>query len=69
VLGIYAFGFAGRNSEKVGIELIYPIQETAPTGIHLPWRSWIWIVKSINIPSVFWHRGDRINAVTQKLPE
>jgi hypothetical protein len=40
LLGLDALRLSWSNPEKVGIELVYSIEESAPAGIHFPRSYW-----------------------------
>ncbi len=67
---IHASGFARRNAEKVGVELVGLAEEAAPARVHFAWfgRGGIGVV-SAEIPAIFWHFGDGVGAILQQLPK
>jgi hypothetical protein len=69
LLGVHSLHLAGRNPEEAWIELINLLYEATPSGTHFSGCTWLRVIEGVYVPPIFWHLGDRIHTITQKLPE
>jgi hypothetical protein len=69
LLRIHGRGLLRGDPEEVQIEPVNPLNESAPPRAHLPWGIGIRVVHGVDVPSILWHFGDRIDAAGEQPPE
>ena len=68
LLGIHSDCLPRRDPEEVGIELVHPIQETAPARVHFSGDRAVRVVVLVQIPTVGGNFPDGVRTVFQQAP-
>jgi hypothetical protein len=69
LLGVHAGGFARRDAEEGGVELIHLGDESAPAGGHLTRGFGIGVKQQVCIPAIRRRGADSIHPVYQRAPK
>ena len=62
-------GLARSNAKKAGIEFVYSVQKPAVASVDLSLRFGIGIIVAVDVPTIWRHLANGIDAATEKRPK